>query len=88
MAEITLAKFRATIRLTWVDPAGLGEKIFSYWNNELVTHDVCDRGEVLHIVRRSDGSFYLEIANLLHEGSLDVLEETLFSWAFDEGLLA
>jgi hypothetical protein len=87
MAEITLNEFRATLRLTWVDPEGRDEKIFSYWNNEFVTHEACDREAVLHIIRRTDGIFYLEIANLLHEGTLDELEEALYSWALDEGLL-
>lgn len=82
---VTLADFRATLRLTWADPESPGEKVFSYWNNEAVTPQVCDREEVLHIVRASDGAFRLEIANLLHTGSLEELESVLFSWAFDEG---
>lgn len=87
MAPVTLAQFRATIRLTWLDAEGRGEKVFSYWNNESVTHDLCNREEVLHIVRRSDGSFYLQIANQLQVGGLEELEETLYAWALDEGWL-
>lgn len=85
MAEVTLSEFRATLRVTWVDPDGRGEKVFSYWNNESVTHEVCDREEVLHIVRQADGTFYLEIANLVHEGTFEELEETLYNWSVDEG---
>ncbi len=87
MAAVTLSQFRATLRLTWVDTEGRGEKVFSYWNNESVTHDLCNREEVLHIVRRPDGSFYLQIANQLQEGGLEELEEALFEWAQAEGWL-
>lgn len=80
----SLADFRATLRLTWVDPEGRGEKVFSYWNNEGVTPEFCDRDEVLHIVRDGDGTFHLEIANLLHLGSLEELEGILYAWARDE----
>jgi hypothetical protein len=85
MATVTLIEFRATLRLTWVDAEGCGEKVFSYWNNESVTQETCDREEVLHIVRRPDGTFYLQIANLVWEGSLEELEEALYAWALDEG---
>jgi hypothetical protein len=87
MAPVTLAQFRATLRLTWIDAEGREEKVFSYWNNESVTHDLCNREEVLHIVRRSDGSFYLQIANQLQEATLEELEENLYAWALDEGWL-
>ena len=80
-----LSQFRATLRVTWVDAEGRGEKVFSYWNNESVTHALCNREEVLHIVRRLDGSFYLQIANRLQGGRLEELEEALFDWARDEG---
>jgi hypothetical protein len=87
MTAVTLSQFRATLRLTWVDAEGCGEKVFSYWNNESVTHDKCNRGEVLHIVRRFDGSLYLQIANIVQEGTLEELEEALYVWASDEGWL-
>lgn len=87
MAVISLSEFRATLRLTWVDAEGRGEKVFSYWNNEAVTHDMCNREEVLHIIRRFDGSFYLQIANQLLEGGIEELEAALFAWALDEGWL-
>jgi len=82
---VTLARFRATLRLTWADPESPGERVFSYWNNEAVTPEACDRAEVMHIVRASDGAFCLEIANLLHTGNLEDLEEILYEWACDEG---
>lgn len=84
---MSLADFRATLRLTRADPDGRGEKVFSYWNNDGVTPESCDREEVLHIVRAGDGSFRLEIANLSHEGSLEELESILYEWARDEGWL-
>jgi len=83
----SIAEFRATLRLTLQDPVAPGEKVFSYWNNELVTAATCDRDEVLHIVRGVDGSFLLEIANLSHRGSLEELEGILYAWALDEGWL-
>jgi hypothetical protein len=83
----TLETFRATLKLTWEDPSLDGVKVFSYWNNSAVTSSQCDLGEVLHITRCTDGSFLLQIANLLHEGTLEELEETLYSWALEEGWL-
>ena len=82
---VTLTGFRATLRLTWADPESPGERVFSYWNNEAVPPEDCDRAEVMHIVRASDGAFRLEIANLLHTGNLEDLEEILYEWACDEG---
>lgn len=87
MVAVSLSKFRATLRVTWIDSEGCGEKVFSYWNNEPVTQELCDREEVLHIVRRPDGTFYLQIANLVQEGTLEELEEVLYGWALDEGWL-
>jgi len=83
----TLAAFRATLKLTWEDPSLEGDKVFSYWNNSAVTSSQCDLGEVLHITRCNNGSFLLQIANLLHEGTLEALEEILYRWALDEGWL-
>jgi len=83
----SIAEFRATMRLTWADPDSPGLKVFSYWNNDSVTFERCDCEEALHIVRRVDGSFCLEIANLRHSGSLEELEGILYAWALDEGWL-
>lgn len=85
MKMVTLNQFRSTLRLTWEDSDAQGEKVFSYWNNDSVTCDQCNREEVLHIVRRPNSSFYLQIANQLYEGRLDELEEVLFEWARGEG---
>ena len=82
---VTLADFRATLRLTWADPESPGERVFSYWNNQAVTPDACDREEALHIVRSSDGAFRLEIGNLMHSRSLEELDRVLYEWAGDEG---
>jgi len=64
------------------------ERIFSYWNNQAVVSQRGDRNEGLHIVRSTDRGFRLEIANLLHCGSLEELEGILYAWALDEGWLA
>ena len=82
---VSLTEFRATLRMSWAGPDSLGEKVFSYWNNEAVTRESCDREEVLHIVRRHDGTFYLQIANLVREGTLEELGEALHAWALGEG---
>lgn len=84
---VSLAEFTATLKLTWNDPARNGDRIFSYWNNETVCSDSVNSEEVLHIVRSRDGEFRLEIANLLHKGTLEELEGILYAWALDEGWL-
>lgn len=83
----TLGAFRATLRLTWEDPSLGGSRIFSYWNNADVTSSTCDPDEVLHITRHADGAFMLQIANLVHLGTLEELECILYQWAADEGWL-
>jgi hypothetical protein len=83
--SVTLAEFLATLRLTWADPDSPGERLFSYWNNDAVTHESCDRAEVLHITRRTDSSFCVGIANILHTGTLEELERVLYVWASEEG---
>lgn len=87
MTVPSIGEFRSSLRLTWESPDTLGELIFSYWNNHSVTSFFCDTEEVLHITRRRDGSFHLQIANLAHTGTLEELEEILYGWALDEGWL-
>lgn len=65
-----------------------GEDVYSYWNNKSLDSTCYGLEEVLHIRRKADGSFYLEIGNILYHGSLAELEEKLFEWARDEGWLA
>ena len=84
---VSLAEVTATLKLTWNDPARDGEKVFSCWNNETVCSDSVNSEEVLHIVRARNGEFRLEIANLLHTGTLEELEGILYAWALDEGWL-
>jgi hypothetical protein len=88
MAVPSLEEFRATLRLTWESPDNPGELLFSYWNNGMVASSSCDTEEVLHISRNADGSFHLQIANLIHRGNLEELEEILYGWALDEGWLS
>lgn len=87
MAIPYIEEFRSSLRLTWESPDAPGELIFSYWNNASVTSSFCDTEETLHISRRMDGSFQLQIANLVHTGTLEELEEILYGWALDEGWL-
>jgi hypothetical protein len=87
MVVASIKEFRATLRLTWESQEHPDELIFSYWNNEGVTSSCCDTVEVLHITRHMGGPFCLQIANLIHRGTLEELEEVLYSWAVDEGWL-
>jgi hypothetical protein len=87
MAPASLEEFRSTRRVTRDEATGRGEEVISYWNNHSVTEENLDRDEVLHIVKSADGSFYLQIGNLLHSGTLAELEEALYQWALDEGWL-
>jgi hypothetical protein len=87
MTRASIQEFRETRRVTKDASAAGCEDIFSYWNNHSVTAESCDREEVLHIARRADGSFYLEIGNIVHSGTLDDLEKILYEWARDEGWL-
>lgn len=87
MTVPSIEEFRSSLRLTWESPDNPGELIFSYWNNASATSSSCDAEEVLHINRRRDGSFHLQIANLVHTGTLEELEEILYDWALDEGWL-
>jgi hypothetical protein len=87
MTVPSIEEFRASLKLTWEPPESPDEQVFSYWNNALVSSSSCDREEVLHINKSRDGSFYLQIANLVHKGTLEHLEEILYTWALDEGWL-
>lgn len=85
MSDISIGEFRATLKVSRGDMDVGGEEIYSYWNNQSADRTHFDLEEVLHITRKTDGSFYLEIGNLLHHGTLEELEEILFEWAQDEG---
>jgi len=87
MAIPSIEGFRSSLRLTWESPDTPGELILSYWSNASATSSFCDTEETLHISRRRDGSFQLQIANLVHTGTLEELEEILYGWALDEGWL-
>ena len=87
MKRVSVEQFRATLKISVDEQKAPGEVIYSYWNNQLASSTCCNIEEVLHIMRRSDGLFYLEIGNLVHTASLAILEEKLFEWARDEGWL-
>jgi len=87
MQTVSIDQFRATLKVSHDTVGDEQEEVYTYWNNQLVSATYCNREEVLHIAKRLDGSFYLEIGNILHSGSLSLLEEKLFEWAMDEGWL-
>jgi hypothetical protein len=87
MQEVSIGEFRSTREVSACEHLGAGVKIYSYWNNQDAGPTLCDGDEVLHIIRQADGSFNLEIGNLLHRGDLAELEEILFEWASSEGWL-
>ena len=88
LSSVSIADFRKTLKIRKSDLAIYGEDVYSYWNNKPIDSPCPGLEEVLHIRRKGDGSFYLEIGNILHHGSLAELEEKLFEWARDEGWLA
>jgi hypothetical protein len=86
MSHVSLAQFRASLQVghQLVDEI---EKAFVYWSKAPIDRNAELTEDALRIMRRPNGSFYLEIGNLIHEGELSALEETLFNWARDEGWL-
>jgi hypothetical protein len=52
-----------------------------------VTHDACNKEEVLHVVKRFANSLYLQIANIAQEESPEVVEKAWHEWASEEGWL-
>ena len=80
--SVSIQDFRSTRRILTVDDAPQSESILSYWNNSGPDFDF---DEVLHIKCGPNEKYYLEIANTLHEGTLQELEEVLYQWALDEG---
>ena len=87
MSNVSIADFRETLKIGKSGLAGCSEDVYTYWNNKSIDSASPALEEVLHIRRKDDGSFYLEIGNILHRGSLAELEEKLFEWARDEGWL-
>jgi hypothetical protein len=87
MPDPSLPQFRASLQVSLPQGKCPEELAFVYWNREPLCRKSLLPDDALHIIRRSDGSFYLEIGNILHEGDLSVLEEILFEWARDEGWL-
>ncbi len=88
MSIVSIADFRETLKILKGGLGDYSEDIYSYWNNKSIDSVNPRLEEVLHIRKKGDGSFNLEIGNLMHHGSLAELEEKLFEWARDEGWLA
>ena len=85
MQSVSIEDFRSTLAVIGGDAIGNKEQLYTYWNNLDPKFDDRDRECVLHIVKREDGIFYLEIGNIQHRGSLEELEQKLFEWAASEG---
>jgi hypothetical protein len=85
LSEVSIDKFRATLNVSSGEPVSRAEEVYSYWNTKSADPICFDPEDGLHIMRRTNGSFYLEIGNILHQGPLAELEEKLFEWARDEG---
>lgn len=87
MGKASLAQFRASLEVVHQQGEGHKEIVFVYWHRERVNDSSPLHEDSLRIMRRSNGLFYLEIGNIVHEGDLSELEEILFEWARDEGWL-
>lgn len=85
MQGASIEDFRATLVVIGGDAIGNKEQLYTYWNNLDPKFDDRDRESILHIVKREDGAFYLEIGNIQHRGPLEELEQKLFEWAASEG---
>ena len=87
MAEISLDQFRFSLQVIHLQGERSEELAFVYWNSKRLNSPSMLQDDVLTIIRRFDGSFYLEIGNMQHVGELFALEKILFDWALEEGWL-
>ena len=87
MQQASIEQFRASLAVRMDRNADTSEQIYIYWNRPPKDPLTLEEEETLCIRKKSDGSFYLEIGNLVHQGDLTELEEILFHWARDEGWL-
>lgn len=87
MGHASLAQFRASLQVSHQLVNNI-EKAFIYWNKAPLSRQIELPEDTLRIMRRQNGSFYLEIGNLIHEGELTALEDALYDWARDEGWLS
>jgi hypothetical protein len=87
MEKASLCQFRASLQVAHQQGERHKEIAFVYWHSKRVNDSSPLHEDSLRIMRRSNGCFYLEIGNIVHEGELSELEEILFEWARDEGWL-
>lgn len=87
MAQASLAQFRGSLQVVHIHGDRSEELAFVYWNDNALGSPIELGEDALRIMRRLNGSFYLEIGNMIHEGELSALEEILFEWGRDEGWL-
>ena len=85
MAGVSLDQFRFSLQVIHLQGEKHHELAFVYWNSKRLSSPSTLQDDILVIMRRFDGSFYLEIGNLVHVDTLNALEEKLFAWAVDEG---
>lgn len=87
MPVATLDDFRSTLIIFKAESSTSGDELYTYWNNHSASPVSLDREELLHITKRGDGQFFLEIGNMHYQGSLRLLEQKLYEWALEEGWL-
>jgi hypothetical protein len=87
MSIATVDDFRSTLMIIKEESSMSGDELYTYWNNRSASPVSLGREELLHIKKRSDGAFFLEIGNMQYQGSLKVLEQKLYEWALEEGWL-
>jgi hypothetical protein len=85
MAEASLPQFRFSLQVVHLQGESSEELAFTYWNSKRLNNSSALQDDLLVIMRRLDGSFYLEIGNIYHEGELSDLEIILYNWALGEG---
>jgi hypothetical protein len=85
MQQVSIEQFRASLAVRIDRNVDTLEQVYTYWNRPRNNSLTLEEEEALCIRKKPDGSFYLEIGNLLHQGDLPELEEILFYWARDEG---
>jgi|694.fasta_scaffold07072_3 hypothetical protein len=87
MPVATVDDFRRTLIIFKEESSTGGDELHTYWNNRSANSVSLDKEELLHIKKRGNGEFFLEIGNMHYQGSLRMLEQMLYEWALEEGWL-
>jgi hypothetical protein len=83
-APMSIDQFRAS--MTIIDDVSLltEEKILCYGGFTIKLGEALNIDDLLHIVQRSDKTFYLQIGNMEYISELSELEQILYEWAKHE----